>query len=80
MPVELKFSYKWLEGKHAKANSATVPFEDIEAKEGMLEPFGAGHGTTSTLAAFDQRMIQHVDANIASHCTTKSPNQDSPEQ
>ncbi|KAH1038258.1 hypothetical protein J1N35_040001 [Gossypium stocksii] len=83
MPVELKFSYKWLEGKNAKANSGTVPFEDVEAYEEMLEPFGAGPGTTSTLAAFDQRMIQHLDANVAtqdSHCTTKSPNQDSPKQ
>lgn len=76
-PVELKLSYKWLEGKRAKTNPGTVPFEDIEGKEGMLEPFGAGAGagpgTTSTLAAFDQRMIQHLDGNIAtqdSHCTT----------
>ncbi|KAA3456279.1 UPF0301 protein [Gossypium australe] len=60
------FSYKWLEGKHSKANLEVIP--DIEAQpvDALLIPVGTEIDTLGQLSTIEQRMLQHLDVEIAS--------------
>ncbi|KAK5794354.1 hypothetical protein PVK06_035576 [Gossypium arboreum] len=64
--VELKFSYKSLEGKH-KDVIPEAGYETVE-KEGetILVEVIIEEGTTSYILAFKQRMLHHLDAKITS--------------
>lgn len=57
----MKYSYKWLEGKHQVALPEAVP--DVVA-----QPVGVGtkEDISSQLSAFEQKILQHLDAEIAS--------------
>ncbi|KAH1056921.1 hypothetical protein J1N35_034986 [Gossypium stocksii] len=52
-PIKLNFLYKRLEGKHTKANSRTVPTDEVGLGEAMLVPIDTNTSTLSHLAAFE---------------------------
>ncbi|PPE01550.1 hypothetical protein GOBAR_DD01429 [Gossypium barbadense] len=63
---ELKFSYKWFEGKHKATIPETVFGEADQPIEIVPEGVSIEEGKYAQLSAFEQRMLHYLDAEIAS--------------
>ncbi|KAH1030137.1 hypothetical protein J1N35_046052, partial [Gossypium stocksii] len=61
--AKLKFSYKWVEGKH----KAAIPKTGLEAiKKIVTIGVAIEEGTTVNLSTFEQRMLHHLNVEIVS--------------
>ncbi|KAH1108267.1 hypothetical protein J1N35_012035 [Gossypium stocksii] len=66
MPTKFKFLYKWLEGKHTKANPRIVLADEVGSGTAVLVTVGTETSIPGCLSAFEQRMIQHINVEITS--------------
>ncbi|MBA0669791.1 hypothetical protein Goklo_025461, partial [Gossypium klotzschianum] len=56
----------WWQGKHTKANPGTVPPDKVRSGEAVPALVGTKSGTLGQFSTFEQRMLQHLTADIAS--------------